>query len=105
MIKDEIFLAWRMFSSGKIRSWLTMLGVFIGIASVVSLVSLGLGLKEQVFEQFRAIGTDKIFIMPGGGFGATLTAAKLYDRDIDIVEKVNGVKKTAKFSFKSDKIV
>ncbi len=105
MLKDELFLAWRMFASGKIRSWLTMLGVFIGIASVVSLISLGFGLKHEVFEQFREIGTDKIFLMPGGGFGPTISSAKLLDSDIDTVEKVSGVKDTAKFTFKSDKII
>ena len=105
MLKNELKLAWRTFSKNKLRTFLTMIAVFISIAAVVSLISLSLGLQESVIEQFRSIGSDKIFITPGrSSFGPALTSAKLLDKDIDVIEKVEGVKETAAFMFKTDKI-
>ena len=50
----------------KLRSWLTMIGIFIGIAAVVALISLGQGLQGYISEQFEMLGADKIIIMPKG---------------------------------------
>jgi putative ABC transport system permease protein len=81
----------------KVRSWLTMLGVFIGIMAVVTLISLGQGLQKYIDLQFEKIGGDRIIITPGGGDftsgapGGSLTSAKLHDGDLDIVQKTRGV--------------
>lgn len=53
----------------KVRTFLTMLGIIIGIASVVSVVALGEGSKQKVLEQISSIGTNTMDIMPGTGFG------------------------------------
>jgi len=53
----------------KMRTFLTMLGIIIGIASVVSVVALGEGSKQKVLEQIASIGTNTLDIMPGTGFG------------------------------------
>jgi len=79
----------------RLRAWLTIIGIFIGIAAVVSLVSISEGLKGAIAEEFQKIGSDKIFIQPeSGGHGppGLESATKLTEDDVDAIEKVNGVK-------------
>lgn len=53
----------------KMRSLLTMLGIIIGIASVVSVVALGNGSQQKIMADINAMGTNTITIFPGKGFG------------------------------------
>ncbi len=53
----------------KMRSLLTMLGIIIGIAAVVSVVALGKGSQEKILSDINAMGTNTISIYPGRGFG------------------------------------
>ena len=55
--------------SHKMRSILTMLGIIIGIASVVSVVALGKGSQEKIIADINSMGTNTIDIYPGQGFG------------------------------------
>ena len=55
--------------ANKMRSLLTMLGIIIGIASVVSVVALGNASQAKIMEQINSMGTNTIDIMPGTGFG------------------------------------
>jgi len=50
MIFDYFLFAWNSIRQRKIRSWLTMIGIFIGISAVVSLISLGQGLENSITE-------------------------------------------------------
>lgn len=98
MIADYFKLAVDGIRYRKIRSWLTMIGIFIGIIAVVSLISLGQGLQKLIDEQFEAVGGDSLSIIPGGpgalmagAPGSDLVSAKLYLSDLDVVKKVRGV--------------
>ena len=93
MIGDFFRFALSNIRKRKIHSWLTMLGIFIGIAAVVALISLGQGLKESIDEQFQTLGRDKLFIHPKGEFGppGSSTAVTLTWDDIDVVAKVKGI--------------
>ncbi|RYG34620.1 MAG: FtsX-like permease family protein [Burkholderiales bacterium] len=53
----------------KLRTFLTMLGIIIGIAAVVSVVALGEGSRKQVLQNISALGTNTIDVRPGTGFG------------------------------------
>lgn len=55
--------------ANKLRSLLTMLGIIIGIASVVSVVALGNASQAKIMAQINSMGTNTINIMPGAGFG------------------------------------
>jgi putative ABC transport system permease protein len=94
MISDYSKLAVRNLGKRKLRSWLTMIGIFISIATIFVLISVSLGLKGAVEEQFRVLGTDKFFIMPKGQLGGpgTSSAVFLQKADADAVERVAGVK-------------
>jgi putative ABC transport system permease protein len=66
MIKDYFKMAVSSILHRRLRSWLTMLGIFIGIAAVVALISLGQGLQGAINDQFAKMGKDKIIIVPDG---------------------------------------
>lgn len=105
MIQDFVKFAFGTFAHRPVRSWLTMLGIFVGIASVVALISIGEGLTAAVNEQFQQLGTDKIMISPGNSFfGIGPGAVKLYDNDVEAVRKVAGVKIAGSMIYKTAKI-
>jgi putative ABC transport system permease protein len=96
MAQKYLVLALKNVKRRGLRSWLTMLGIFIGIAAVVSLISLGDGLKTAVTGQFASMGTDKLTITNAEtGFGPPGSTAvkKLTQHDVDIVESVKGVER------------
>ena len=66
---EALNMALRAMNSHRLRTFLTMLGIIIGIASVVSVVALGQGSQEKVLENIAAIGTNTINVLPGTGFG------------------------------------
>lgn len=62
-------LAVKSISLNKVRSGLTMLGVIIGVASVVILTGIGTGLQSYITDQFNNLGTNTLFVSPGNPFG------------------------------------
>lgn len=62
-------MAGRAMLAHRLRSFLTMLGIIIGIASVVSVVALGEGSRQSVLKNIASIGTNTIEIFSGTGFG------------------------------------
>ncbi|MCX6694969.1 MAG: ABC transporter permease [Candidatus Altiarchaeota archaeon] len=100
MIADYFVFAVKGIANRKLRSWLTLIGIFIGMMAVVALVSLGQGLQDVVNEQFEKVGGNRIIITPGGGSGgivamasSTMSSAKLTDDDVETVRSVRGVDK------------
>ncbi|KDN12517.1 MacB family efflux pump subunit [Snodgrassella communis] len=71
--RDQLFESFRMsiqaIMAHKMRSFLTMLGIIIGIASVVSVVALGRGSQAKILENINAMGTNTVSVYPGYGFG------------------------------------
>jgi putative ABC transport system permease protein len=68
------------------KSWITVIGVFIGIAAVVSLVSLGQGLEAAISQEFQGLGADNVFVN-GNIDDSTLETV----RDIRGVEQAGGI--------------
>ena len=66
---EAAHMAVRAMIGHKLRTLLTMLGIIIGIASVVSVVALGNGSREKILSDIASMGTNTIEIMPGSGFG------------------------------------
>lgn len=75
-IRNTFKIAIKAIFTNKVRSFLTMLGVIIGVSSVVLLMSIGRGLEAYITDQFEQLGSNNIFISPGqvfseeGGFGS-----------------------------------
>jgi len=79
----------------KVRTFLTSLGILIGVASVVLLIALGLGLKEYIRTQFYNLGTNLVYVMrgkiftQGGGFtGTAIGNVKFDEKDYLRLKKI-----------------
>ncbi|MCX6711113.1 MAG: ABC transporter permease [Candidatus Woesearchaeota archaeon] len=96
-MKSEYFsFALKSIRRRRVRSWLTMIGIFIGIASVVSLIALGQGVRQAVIGQFDAMGKDKIIISPGSQLISSFTSSSYFtDRELSVVQRTSGVKQAA----------
>ncbi|MEK6893492.1 MAG: ABC transporter permease [Nanoarchaeota archaeon] len=91
MMGDYFSLALGNLKHRGLRSWLTMLGIFIGIAAVVSLISLGQGLQTAITGQFAGLSADILTIQNiGTGFGPPGSTAvrKLNEHDVDIIKSL-----------------
>ncbi|NOR85492.1 FtsX-like permease family protein [archaeon] len=92
MITDYFSYAFKNLKHRKTRTWLTMIGIVIGIAAVVSIISLGQGLENAITSQFEEMGTDKITVMPGSSiFSAGMSAIPLTQKDHDVITRTKGV--------------
>lgn len=82
----------------KLRTFLTSLGILIGISSVVLLSAMGLGLKKYIEDQFRDLGANLIMVMPGkglaGGFSSgagMMEGARFDEKDVVNLKKIKNV--------------
>ncbi|EKT61851.1 macrolide ABC transporter ATP-binding protein/permease MacB [Providencia burhodogranariea] len=67
---EALLMAWRAMVVNKMRTLLTMLGIIIGIASVVSIMVIGDAAQEMVLNDIKSIGTNTISVYPGEDFGS-----------------------------------
>ena len=88
------------FRRNKIRTFLTSLGILIGVLSVILLIAIGLGLKNYIQKQFESLGTNQIIVVPGkvlqggSGFrpgGGALGGAKFDEKDVLELRKVSQI--------------
>ena len=93
MLKDFFSISVNSMKKRKLRSWLTLLGIFIGIAAVVSLISLGEGLRTAITGQFATLSADTLIVQNAEtGFGPPGSTAikKLTSHDLKLIENVRG---------------
>jgi len=92
---DYLILALKNLKHRGIRSWLTLLGIFIGVTAVVALIGLGNGLEAAVGAQFGVSTTEVITIQGGGvnAFGAPGSGVvnKLTTDDMNAIDKLSSV--------------
>jgi len=96
MLKDYFWMALDNLRHRGIRSWLTIIGVIIGIAAVVSLISLGQGLQDAVTGQFSTLSGDNLIIQSSSsasfmGPPGTGAVRKLNEHDVDVINSISGV--------------
>lgn len=94
MLFDYFKFAWSNLTNKKLRSWLTLLGIFIGVAAVVSLIGLGEGLQRAVSAQFGISATEVITVQAGGinmGPPGTGVVNPLTQKDADDLERISSV--------------
>jgi putative ABC transport system permease protein len=78
---ETLRVAWRALGRNKLRSFLTALGIVIGVGAVIAMVAIGDGAKARVEQSFAAMGSNMLIVMPGtttaggvqGGFGSMPT--------------------------------
>jgi len=97
-LKDSAMYGVRNISSRKLRSALTLIGIIIGIVTIVCVMSIGEGLKKEVTKELETFGSDRMFIIPvniekkmaTGSFGGT-TSGKLFEKDVEKISKIPGL--------------
>lgn len=92
---SEIFIS---LTANKVRSGLTILGIVIGIASVIAMISIGQGASTQIQGNIESLGSNLLTIVPGSvrpGMGIISSgrgsAQTLKNEDVDVILKINGV--------------
>lgn len=94
LTKEYFKIALRNLTTRRLRSWLTTVGIVIGIFLIVSLMSLSEGLKGAVMQQLSMMGKDLITIMPGditNMMSSLIGGQKLTDDDINTIERTKGI--------------
>ncbi|MGC8874455.1 MAG: ABC transporter permease [Chloroflexia bacterium] len=82
-ILEGIRIALRALAANKLRAALTMLGIIIGVAAVIALLSLGQGVQATVQEQIQGIGSDLLIVFPGTFGGESVKVQPLTYRDAE----------------------
>jgi len=106
-IKEFIKIAIRSLRTRRLRSWLTMIGVVIGIFLIMSLLSLSEGIKTAVMQQLKMMGKDLIMIMPGELTDIVTTMVgglNLTDDDIKAIKKTKGVDIVIPMNYKGEAV-
>jgi len=82
-----------------------MLGIFVGIAAVVGLISVSRGMQTAIAEQFSTVGADRVIVQPGSAFfgppGSSAGLAKITKHDIELIRKTRGVENAAGYVLKT----
>lgn len=95
MLSDFFKISLNNLKRRKLRSWLTMIGIFIGIAAVVALIGLGQGLQTAITGQLGSLDADSLTIQNAGtGMGppGSTVVKKLNEHDLNLIKKIKGVK-------------
>ena len=64
---ESVLMAWESIIASKLRSLLTMLGIIIGVAAVIALMSLGYGVRENIESNISSLGSNLLTVSPGTG--------------------------------------
>ena len=65
MFKESVLIALKALMANKLRSILTMLGIIIGVGAVIAMISIGMGVRQQVQDSISSLGSNMLIIMPG----------------------------------------
>ena len=100
MLKDIIFMAGHNLLQRRLRTFLTTLGIIIGVAAIVGIISLGRSMKINIYQQLEKLGGDIITVIPGNIKAGRISLSslgliKLTERDLKEVSKVDGIDEVA----------
>ena len=101
MFRECVKMAFEGMVANKVRTFLTMLGIIIGVGAVIAMVSLGLGMQEKVKDNITSMVSNLLIVMSGGRTAngqriASGSGAKLTYEDAKAIEKnVDGIKYVA----------
>ena len=97
MYKESFLMAWASLIANKLRSLLTMLGIIIGVAAVIALVSIGNGVKQDIEDSISSLGSNLLVVLPGaprtpGARPSQGSMKSLRISDYEAIAKLEGVK-------------
>ena len=92
MLVDYFLFAINSITHRKLRSWLTIIGIVIGVAAIISLITLSRGLENTIKQQFEQFGANRILISSKGFQGPGTLSEGLTTKDVETIEKISGFK-------------
>ena len=100
-LKEYFNIALRNITTRLLRSWLTILGIVIGVFLIISLLSLSEGLKSTIDKQLQSLGGEMVMVMPGTDMFSSLMfgGAKLQKEDVEAIQKAKGVDVVLGYSY------
>jgi len=97
-LTEVMRIAWDAILKNKVRAFLTMLGIIIGVAAVIIMVAISTGTEATIQEQITSLGSNLLFVQsnfgrggPGGGEAARQSTGLIYDDATAIQNQVSGV--------------
>ena len=97
MLWNTLLLALRAIRRNLMRSFLTVLGIVIGVAAVITMVTLGNGATKSVSDQISSMGSNMLIVIPGQRFGPGSEGAPSFkSADVDAVRnQITAVERVA----------
>lgn len=92
MLADYFLIAVNSIRHRKLRSWLTLIGIIIGVAAIISLMTVSRSLESTIESQFEQFGANRIIISPKGFQGPGTSSEGLTTKDLETIEKIPGFK-------------
>ena len=110
MYKESFLMAWASLVANKLRSLLTMLGIIIGVAAVIALVSIGNGVKQDIEDSISSLGSNLLVVLPGaprtpGARPSQGSMKSLKISDYEAIAKLEGVKAASPMTNGSDVVI
>ena len=91
MIRETVLLAVQAIYRNALRSFLTVLGIVIGVGAVIAMVTIGNGTTAQIQKDLSSLGTNLLFLRPGQGFGPSQTDARKFTlADVEAIARQIG---------------
>ncbi|MBN1169611.1 ABC transporter permease [Candidatus Micrarchaeota archaeon] len=106
-LEDAVVYALKNLSQRSLRSWLTIIGMVIGVIAIVVILSISEGFNKDITDQLASFGADQMFIYPLSDFLSAFsgtgalqqTSGKLFQADVDDINNIPGVKNTARIIY------
>ncbi len=110
LLTDSVEYATKSLRTRSLRSWLTIIGIVIGVIAMVVITAVTEGVNKEVTDLLSSFTPDKMFVIPinidgegglssFGGGPVQSTTGKLYQRDVDSIESVPGVEATSRMVY------
>ncbi|MBI4151997.1 ABC transporter permease [Candidatus Woesearchaeota archaeon] len=90
MLVEYLNLALRSIRHRKLRSWLTVVGIVIGVAAIISLITISRSLETTIKDQFEQFGANRIMISAKGFQGPGTSSEGLTVEDVETIQKIGG---------------
>ena len=104
MIKDAMYISSKAIRHRKVRSWLTIMGIIIGVAAIITLITVSEGLELAIQQQFESFGTSVIRVTAKGLRGPPTDSDIVTKKDVETIENIKGLEYIAPMILKNAKL-
>lgn len=104
MFTDYFLLSLKSIRHRKLRSWLTVIGIVIGVAAIISLMTLSRSLENTIEDQFETFGANRILISAKGFHGPGSLSQGLTTEDAETIKKISGFEYVISGIFRSAEV-